>query len=211
MTTAPTSPALPSRRNLTEAEWAEAKALLETGRMTKTELAAKYGVSKQAISQGLNARGAVYGSKSKIVEEATIQAQREDASKRIEEIQAFKEKQRKMVEMVQNLTIKAVTDQIRTGKPLGDIDKDLGALNRAMKNLQAGRNELYHLYDLYRDPDADSEIEEFIVSEYSQDEIRALNKERLGIDVDADLKEIAESLENQDAGELDALLSEMDE
>lgn len=202
----PEKPAPGKAKRLTEAEWAQAKADYELGKATKQDLADSYGVTRQAIGQGLQARGAVYGSKSKVVEEAAIAASKDDQVKRVEDIGAMKEKQRKMVEMVQNLTIKAVTDQVRAGKPIADVHKDISALNKAMATISAGRNELYHLFDLHRDPDGAAETEEFIVSEYSQDEIDALNKERLGIDPDEALAQVAQSLEEPVEDDLADLL-----
>lgn len=196
------------QKRLLEAEWVEAKALYETGRATKQDLADKYGITRQSMGRGLAQRGAVYGSKSSVVEEATIAAQKDEAAKRVEDISAFKEKQRKMVEMVQNLTIKAVTDKVRAGQPIADAKHDIAALNKAMATISAGRNELYHLFDLHRDPDGASESEEFIVSEYSQDEIDALNKQRLGIDPDADLEEVARSLDEPVDDDLSDILGE---
>lgn len=183
------------QKRLTEKEWAEAKALYETGAATKTDLAGKFGITRQSMGRGLAQRGAVYGSKSAVVEEATINAQKDEAAKRVEDIAAFKERQRKMVEMLQNLTIKSVTDKVRDAKPIADARHDIATLNKAMATLTLGRNELYHLFDLHRDPDGASETEEFIVAEYSQDEIEALNKERLGLDPDADLDDVARSLD----------------
>ena len=208
-----TPPAAPEKykyRRLSEAEWAEAKALYETGKLNKTDLAGKYGISRQAIHEGLVARGAVYGSKSSIVEQATIDAQKDSALKKVEEIDAFKEKQKKMVEMVQNLTIKAVTDRLREKKPAGDAKNDVITLRHVMATIAMGRDELYHLYDLHRDPDAGDQIEEFIVSEYTPEEIEALNHERLGIsgNTDADLAEVAASLEDKE-GSLDDLLGDV--
>jgi hypothetical protein len=195
-------------KRLTDADWTEAQTLFELGKLTKTDLADKYGVSRQAISKGLSARGAVYGSKSQVVADAVIEAQKGDTVRRMEEITAFKSKQQKMVEMIQNLTVKALTDQVRATKPIGDVAKDIATLNKAMSTISTGRDELYHLFDLHRDPDGDQETEEFIVSEYSQDEIDALNRQRLGIDPDAALAEVSRSLEGPVEDVLDDLLGD---
>lgn len=203
------TPASPpeKQKRLTEAEWAEAKALYETGRLSKTMLADKYGISRQSMGEGLNARGAVYGSKSKEIEQATVEAQKDASLRKAEEIDAMKEKQKKFVEMIQNLTVKAITDKAREGKPLADAKNDIVALRNAMMIVAQGRDELYHLYDLHREPDGAQQTEEFIVSEYTSEEIEILNKVRLGISADADndLREIEASLQDQDT-ELDDLL-----
>jgi hypothetical protein len=193
-------------KRLNEAEWTEVVTLYELGKATKQDLADKFGISRQAIGQGIIARGAVYASKSKVVADAVIEAQKGEAAKRIEDIVAFKEKQRKMVEMIQNLTIKSITDKVRTSTPIADAKNDIMVLNKAMATIAAGRDELYELLDLYRDPDGDKETEEFIISEYTTDEIDALNKTRLGISPDEDLDEVARSLDEPLADVLDDLI-----
>ncbi len=199
----------PKIRRVTEAQWIEAKTQYEAGLMTKSALAEKYGVSRQAMGAGLNARGAVYASKTKMVEEAAVAAARDQTAKKIEEIDSFKVKQRKMIEMLQSLTVRAITDQVKDKKPIADAKPDIDTLRSAMNVLKVGRDEMYELWDLYRDPDGAEEIEEFIVSEYTPDEINALNKERLGIafEVDDALAEVEASIEGgNSADDLDDLL-----
>lgn len=197
-------------KRLTEAEWTEAKALFEAGRATKTMLAEKYGVSRQAISAGMAARGAVYGSKTGMIEKAALEAQKDLAAKQVEEIQAFKQSQKQMVTTVQKLAVKAVMDKVRDSKPIADAKADVTTLRLLMNTIRMGRDEMYHLYDLHRDPEGAEELEEFIVSEYAQDEIDEINRERIGISADADaqLAEVEASLETNDTSEdeLDALL-----
>jgi hypothetical protein len=197
----------PSGKRLTEAEWTEAKTLYELGKATKSDLGKQFGISRQAMTKGLAARGAVYASRSKTVADAVIDAQKADAQKKLEDIEAFKEKQRRMVEMVQNLSIKAVTDKVRDKQPISDAKQDIITLNKLMATIAQGRDELYHIFDLHRDPDAGEQTEEFIVSEYTADEIDALNASRLGISPDAGLAEIEASLLEEDST-LDDLLDD---
>lgn len=187
------APAAKKSRRLTEAEWAEAKALYETGRLTKTALAEKYAISRQSMHEGLTARGAVYGSKSKAVEDAVVTAQVDQSVKRLEDIAAMKDRQRQRVELIQSLAVKQITDQIREKSPIANRKADMAVLKDAMGIIAKGRDELYHIYDLHRDPAGADEIPEFIVGEYSNEEIEALNRQRLGI-VDDDLEAIAASV-----------------
>lgn len=168
----PTAPE-PTPR-LTEAQWAEAKADHELGTATASALAHRYGISRQAISKGLKARGAVYGSKSKIVEQATIDASKSDASKRVEEIVAMKEKQRKLIETTQQLTAKVLMDSIRDSVPVSQKSKDVATLKNIMAIFAAGRSELWEIYGLNDDADADQEMPEFAVSEYTPEDLRAI-------------------------------------
>ena len=189
-----TEESAPTHKKLTEAQWTEAKVLYETGKMNKTALAEEYGISRQAIHSGLTNRGAVYGSKTKVVADATVEAIRDEADKRRDDIQAMKERQRQRVELIQGLAIRQITEQVRDSKPLADRKADMAVLKSAMAIVAVGRGELYHIFDLNRDPDSADKIPEFIVGEYTSEEINALNRERLGIS-DEDLDDIEAGLD----------------
>lgn len=204
----PTTPGTPHHKKLTEAEWAEAKALYETGRHTKVDLAKKYGISRQSMTEGLNARGAVYGSKSKVVEDATVEAQRTDQAKRHEEIAAMRERQLKGVDLLQKLQNKAIGDALRDNKPLHSQASEFKALNTLIKNQKMIREELWEIYDLNRDPDGADEIPEFIVSEYTPDEIDAINHQRLGTTPDDAMAELERATEGDTDDILGGLLDE---
>lgn len=161
---------------MTEAQWAEAKAEFELGQYTATALALKFGVARQSMSEGLKARGAVYGSKSKVVEEATINATKTDQAKKVEEIVAMKEKQRKLIETTQQLAAKALMDSIRDSTPISQKKADIQTLKSIMAIFAAGRSELWEIYGLNDDRDADQELPEFAVSEYTPQELEAMTR-----------------------------------
>lgn len=196
----------PTHRKLTEAEWAEAKALYETGKMTKVELSKKFGITRQSITLGLNQRGAVYGSKSKAIEDATIEGQKDESRKRAGEIAEMRERQLKATDMLQRLQNKTIGEALHARKPLASQYDEYKALNALIKNQKMLREEFWEIYDLNRDPDGADEIPEFIVSEYEPDEIRAINNQRLGISPDDGLDEAASALESDQ--ELEALLGD---
>ena len=194
-----------SSKKLTEAQWAEAKALYETGKSTKIDISRKYGISRQAVTEGLNNRGAVYGSKSKEIENATIEAQKGSAVRLFEEIAQMKASQTKSNELLQKLQNKAVGDALRESKPLNSQIHEFKALNILIRNQKMMREEMWAIYDLNRDPDGSDEIPEFIVSEYTPDEIELINAERLGISPDDTLALMESEASGEDllAGILD--------
>lgn len=206
--TEPETEEAPAGKRMLPADWAAAVTEFELGRATKSDLATIYGISRQAMSKGLDARGAVGGSKSKVIADAIVDAAKDAATKKLEDINAMKERQRQRVELIQSLTIKAITDSVKDRKPISDSKGSIATLRSAMAIVATGRNELFHIFDLHRDPDGGDEIPEFIVGEYTQDEIDALNKERLGI-TDDDLDTMALSLEEPDLDPLGALLDDV--
>lgn len=165
---------------LTEAQWAEIKADYELGKATKSDLARKYGVTRQSIGKGLDARGAIYGSKSKAIENARLESEVDSARQKVAAIEDFKAKQLTMVTNLQNLALKVLGEKLKAGRPVSDAKTEINTIRSAMAILKMGRDEVYHLYDLYRDPDGAEENEELIISEYSPDEIEAINNSRFG-------------------------------
>lgn len=177
-------------RHLTEAEWAEAKGLYETGKMTKSSLAKKYNVSRPTMTNGLNARGAVYGSRSSEVEKATIENAKSDAAKLSDEIATMRQDRLKNIDLADKLQRKLIAEALRDSRPLSSMADEFRTLNMVLKNNKIIREEYWAVYDLDRDPDAGDEIPEFIVSEYTDDEIDALNRERFGEEVEPEIGRI---------------------
>lgn len=196
-----------SQKHLTLAEWAEAKALYETGKMTKVDLAKKFGVSRATITNGLNQRGAAYGSKSTAIENATIEASKGDQQKLFEEIAEMKAKRKKSVEILDQLQTRTMGKLLQENLPLATKADEFRTLNTMIKNAKLIREELWAIYDLDRDPDGADEIPEFIVSEYTADEVDLINKQRLGIDPEAVL-ETVEAEADEAADDLEALLDD---
>lgn len=207
MEAADTSTPAPGKR-LTEAEWAEAKGLYETGRMTKVDLSKKFGVSRQSMTEGLNKRGAVFGARSKEIEAATVEGQKTDAHKKASEIGDMREERKKAIVLLGKLQNRIIADCLSKEQPLASKQAEIKALNGLIKNAAIIRGELWSIYDLDRDPDGGEEIPEFIVSEYEPDEIAAINRQRLGEDVSAEAALAALDPEGDVAAELDELVEE---
>ncbi|MDG2531022.1 hypothetical protein [Caulobacter endophyticus] len=157
-------PAPARQTRLTPAQWAQAKALLETGQMTKAGLARKFGISRQSMSEGMNKRGAIYGSRCHVVEEACIEGLKDDAARRAEEIVALREKQLKATELLHRLQMKAMADAVRDDRPLSSLLSEAAAISLLIKNQRLIRQQLWGLYGL-RDQPATADTVEFVVSE----------------------------------------------
>jgi transposase-like protein len=176
----------PSIKRLSEAEWAEAAADFELGKATATALAAKYGVDRTTISRGMKLRGKVYGARSKIIEQATIDAAKTDSAKRVEEIAAMKENQRKLIETTQKMATKLMMDSINERVAIGSKHADARTLALLMKIHSTARAELWEIYGLNADADADQEMPEFAVSEYTPDELEMITRQNRGEELTPD-------------------------
>ena len=165
---------------MTESEWAEAKIDFELGKFTASMLADKYKVRRQTISDGMRARGAIYGARSKVVEEASIDAAKSDSRKRADMVSEMKENQRKLIETTQKLATKAMMDAMRDSTPISQKKADVQTLRIIMTIHQAARAELWKIYGLDDDSDIGEEMPEFAISEYTPDELALINRERTG-------------------------------
>lgn len=197
-------------KRLSEAEWAEACADFELGRSTATALAAKYGVDRSTISRGLKLRGKVYGARSKVIEQATIDAAKTDSAKRVEEIVAMKDNQRKLIETTQKMATKLMMDSIQERVPISSKLQDARALAILMKIHSTARAELWEIYGLNDDADADQEMPEFAVSEYTPEELEMITRQNRGEELtpDAALDLLASEALSEGQGDgLDELLN----
>lgn len=182
-------------RYLSDAEWKEAVFLFETGKSTKTDLSRRFGISWQAVSKGLKQRGAIYGSKSSIITDSLIEAEKTDSARKAEEITAMRERQRVSIELLQKIQNNIVGTQIRDNLPLSEKIDDIKALNLLIKNQTMIREDLWRIYDLDRDPDQAEEFPDFVVSEYEPEELRAINEKTFGKSADETLDDLATSID----------------
>lgn len=205
------TPDKPKYKRLTEAEWASASADFELGKYTATQLARIYGVSRQAMSEGLKARGKVYGIRSKVVEEAAINAAKTDEARRVEEIQAMREKQRKLIETTQQIAAKYMMDAVRDAIPISQKRKDIATLKDLMAIFSRGRSELWEIYNLNNDENAGEELPELVVSEYTPEELVIIQRQMGGLpDMEDTLAQLERHAKEEGQGD-DPLAGLLDE
>lgn len=186
-----------SSKRLTASEWTEAVTLFELGKLTKTDLAKKFGVSWSAMFKGLKARGAVFGSKSNVIEDAILESEKSDQKKKSEEVAAMRERQRVGTELLQKLQNNIIGEALRDRAPISSKYDEIKTLNALIKNQKLFREELWAIYDLNRDPDQADEMPDFILSEYEPEELAAINSKTFGEPEEA-LDEIEKNLDPTD-------------
>lgn len=194
----------PTRR-LTAAEWTEAVTLFETGKLTKSDLARKFGISFQSMFAGLKQRGAVYGSKTNVIEEAILESEKSDQKKKSEEVAAMRERQRVSTELLQKLQNNIIGEALRDRANLSTKYDEIRTINALIKNQKMFREELWGIYDLNRDPDQADEMPDFVVSEYEPAELAAINAKTFGEAADETLDEIERTLEPDADGTLPSI------
>ena len=179
---------------LNESSWREIVFLFETGKATKTELSRKFNVTWQWISAGLRKRGAIYGSKSAIITDALIEAEKSDSARRAEEVTQMRERQRASIDLLQKIQNNIVGVSIRDGVPLASKYDEIKSLNLLIKNQTMIRSDLWEIYDLHRDPDQAEEMPDFIVSDYNEEELKQINEKTFGKPTEDILTDIAATI-----------------
>lgn len=143
----PDAPISPSERNgrpLSDAEFATARDLYETDAQSLAEIAEKFGVSRQALSQRFKTHGVVKGSRKQatLAEQAAKTAAEEKAAlaNRFEtQRPGWIEESRiggfKALRFVGQATQKLLAEAARSGKSWASLEDDLKALQRANRIL----------------------------------------------------------------------------
>lgn len=175
---------------LTVEQWAEARALCETGAMRPSEIARKFGITASAVSQFFSKNGVVYGSKKGEVAKAvatatavkTAEAVAPFAIRRIERIEETKSQHYQYSTWIAQETMRVMAEAKKGSLPVSSAASDVKTLRIAAQTLSIVRQERYAVLD------ADQHIDE---EELPSIEIRDLTDEEIqhmqDLDPDADL------------------------
>ena len=129
----------PSPKRLTDEEFAAAKELYELGKSKIFELAAEFGVSRQALSRRFKDHGVIGGSRAHELNQATAVAQKaiveRFAERRAELIEETRMSGITALKQARLIAQKIIVDQMRATLPLGQVDDDLKAIGRLNKIL----------------------------------------------------------------------------
>lgn len=164
---------------LTPKQWAEAETLWELGDVALADLASKFGISEQAVSQHMKKKGVKRGKRAaehakKVSDEVARQAL-EDAAVAAARIRETKEEHYKMAAGVAKLTWSEVLTAKQSGAPLATITNNLKALEVATNILAKARVERYAVLGLDKDKEIeDDKLPVLEIAELTQDEIEEL-------------------------------------
>lgn len=125
----------PSGKRLTDAEYEAAKDMYERGEDSLADIAAKYGVTRQALYKRFTKAGVVRGSKAGVKQaEKVVESFVNNRSQWIEETRFQGYQALKQVQLVAR---KIAMDQLKKTPPapMGEVDADLRAVGRLNKIL----------------------------------------------------------------------------
>lgn len=177
----PASAPATKKKPLTPKEWAKIDALWESGEVTYADLIKRFDRNlstferhfrKHGIKKGA-ARERIKDRVSKELESAEV-SEAQVMAKRIRET---KEEHYRMATALGRLTWAEILEAKKNKVPMATALNNLKALNAAIVNLKVVREERYAVLGLDRDDAVDpDQIPELIISELTEDQIKALRE-----------------------------------
>lgn len=194
---------------LSPKQWAEVRALWESGEFTLTMLSERFKVTRATLQRHFALRKVKKGAKShehekKIAEEVAKNAV-DDATVIAARIRETKEEHYKMASGLAKLTWNEVLQVKKNGAPMAAATNNLRALDAAMNVLKKAREERFAVLGLDRDDHVDQDgLPELVISELTADQIETLrNKQQqddLGDIPDDDFVDEDEEVSEDDNG-----------
>lgn len=180
---------------LTQAQWAEAEALWETGEYTLKDLSDKFGIRPESMSRGLKSRGSVKGSASvkEEIKKAVAEAASEDPAARAAKIKEVKDRHERFNGVLFGLMSAKLTECKRAGLNERTIEPDINALLKCAKLNEMIRAERYILLGI-DDGDDDEALPDIVVRNLTAgetDRIRRMNEQHQKAEED-ELDQLAE-------------------
>jgi predicted DNA binding protein len=161
---------------LSVGDWATIVTLASRGEKTARELAEMFGVSVQAIHQGLNKRGVKFGS---AVQNVVKEVEDEAAAarkKKVQDAQKKAEDYGKYLDIVVQLTVKKVTDANKNNGAISTVNADVITLKNAMAIIAKGRQENWAVHKIDELLQENEDLAELNVGEYTEDELEAIRE-----------------------------------
>lgn len=167
-----------SSKRLTPAEWEQVVVLWESGAVTLQDLEDRFGISKPSLSEGLKKRGAVKARRAKEFAKQTEESLKSDAQRKAEEIKKFRGQYQKYGDYIMTsaiLELQALRSKPRSERSREDNARIFTAIKYVAEIYAHVRDNKFHLYDLYNEQDQDDDLPDIGVTEYTPDEIEAIN------------------------------------
>lgn len=160
---------------LTPSDWATICTLYQRSEKTMPELANQFGVSKQAIQQGLKQRGVTressltdLGSDGDDTARKAVEAQRAQA-------RTTRENYAQWVDVLSKMTMRKVVQAEQT-RNLPSVNADLIVLKKAMEIIEKGRGEAWAILQLEELLGDTDELPDLNVGEYTPGELEAIRE-----------------------------------
>jgi predicted DNA binding protein len=192
-------------KRLTATDWATIVTLAERGEKNLRELAEQFGVSQQAISKGLKARGVTIGSRITEVMSEVDDVARKERERRVKQANVAVEQYAKYYDALTKRLIKTVLiDGTQTAGGVAAANAEVLSIKNTLTALRIAREESWNILKIEELLGEHAELPDLNVGEYTPDEIEAIRQ--------ANEEHYLEGQEGDGEGdEDDAILSEIED
>lgn len=196
-------------RRLSPAEWAQIKDLWELGTAEASEICAQFKIKPDTLAKRIKRAGIRRGSRAHEVAKANTAATVKAAEKTADQITAerkariekTKAEHIQWTEILARQAMALIAKAKQDDRPFSTEDKNLKALERAMKIITTARDERFTLLDAHDEVD-DKELPQLVIRDLTDAEIKARR--------DAQESEDAEIIDETDEAAIAALGEEDD-
>lgn len=201
-----------TRKRMTPAQWAEARAMWATGEFTLEQIAEKFGVARETLSRRFNKDGVKKGQSAidKKVEAEIIEKAAKNVDKWAERSEQARESYFKSLEMLHKLTV-ATLGKAHQEKKLFSAQADLKAIQLAAITLDKVRSNQWAVLGLDKEGAEDDEIPELLVRSLTPDEVARIRSMQAGAGTvdDIEIGDATPYLEDADLDLEDADLDDL--
>jgi transposase-like protein len=193
-----------STRRLTPTDWATIVTLYERGEKNTRELSEQFGVTPQAIYQGLKSRGIVKGSRLEEVMTEIDDTARKERERKVKQANIAVEQYAKYNDAIVKLTMKKVVDASANNGAIANVNPDIITLKNAIAIVAKARKENWDILQIEELLGENAELPDLNVGEYTPEEldrIRQANEEGYLQSIDADEFGDIEDIDDIDEGD----------
>lgn len=164
----------PQAKRLSSVEWATVCALYERGEKNTRELAEQFGVSRQAIEQGLRQRDVKRNARSDEVRGEIEDAAREEHKKRIAEANKLKTDYAGYMKILTGMALRKLTQAEANGQDVSAVNAQMVTIGNAMKIVAKAQERTWEILDIKNLTEGEDELPDLNVGEYTPDEIEGI-------------------------------------
>lgn len=165
-----------TNKRLTATDWAHIVTLYERGEKNLRELSDQFGVTLQAISQGLKARGVKKGSRLDEVAGEVSDIARQERERKVKQANQQVEQYAKYYDAIAKLTMKKVIEASANNGSVAIVNADVLTLKNAIATIRTAREESWEIQKLDELLGDLAELPDLNVGEYTPEEIEKIRE-----------------------------------
>lgn len=165
-----------TQKRLSATDWATIVVLAERGEKNLRELSEQFGVSIQAISKGLKARGVVMGSRLDEVMGEADDAARIERERKVKAANVAVEQFAKYNDALVKLLMKRVVDGSQQPGGIAVAGAEVLVIKNALQGVRIAREENWDILDIKDLLGENAELPDLNVGEYTPEEIEKIRQ-----------------------------------